>query len=739
MNKLLIVESPAKAKTIQKYLGDGYKVVSSKGHVRDLPESEFGVDISKKFKPKFVLIKGKKNVVNEIKKLSEGREVLLAPDNDREGESIAWHLAELLKLDTSKPIRIVFNEITEKVIKEAVKNPKQLDFRKVDAQLTRRILDRIVGYGLSPLLWRLMKRGLSAGRVQSVALKLVCEREKEIFTFQPVHYHKIFVIVNGVKVPLVKIKGRKIKPEDTSDEKKYRSIIDEIKSSVLKVVSIEKKQTKRQPPQPYITSTLQQDANNLLGWSASKTMKVAQQLYEGVETPEGNMAFITYMRTDSTRVSETAKDAAKAYIESHFGTQYAGSGSKKRSSRGKVNVQDAHEAIRPTYIEIDPESAKHLLKGDHLRLYTMVWKRFMASQMAPSVYEETSFGLETPDGRYRFEISSKKRIFDGFEKVFGSSQEKMLDLSLKEGEEIKDFELVSEDAETTPPPRYTEASLVRTLETNGIGRPSTYATIISTLMEREYVVRRGKELVPTLVGFLVVDFLERYFPKIMDVGFTAKMEEELDEIEEGRKNRLEVLEEFYREFGPSLEGIEEKLGAREIQSVYESNAKCEACGGDMKVHVGRFGPYLRCERCEKTENLDPVGTVLIDGVVMVKKKIEEKTGDKCPKCGSDLIVKRGKYGEFVACSAYPECDYTRNVRARGTCPKCGGPVEKRRSKKGRYYWSCTECEWMGWNEPSPHLCPSCGGRLFFRSQKGQERLYCEEERLWFDISKVSEL
>lgn len=737
MNKLLIVESPAKARTIQKYLGNGYKVVSSKGHVRDLPASEFGVDISKAFKPKFVLIKGKKNLVHEIKKMSKGREVLLAPDNDREGESIAWHLAELLKLDTSRPIRIVFNEITEHVIKEAVKSPRKLDLRKVDAQLTRRILDRIVGYGLSPLLWRLMKRGLSAGRVQSVALKLICEREREIFVFEPVHYHKIYVVVNGVKVPLVKIGKKKLKPEDTSSQEKLDVILHDIRSSVLKVVSVVRKESRRTPPQPYITSTLQQDANNLLGWSAAKTMRIAQQLYEGMETPEGNVAFITYMRTDSTRVSETAKDAAQKHIEARFGSQYVGGKEKRtRKSKTKANVQDAHEAIRPTYVDLDLEAAKKLLKGEHLKLYSLIWKRFMASQMSPSLYEETAFALETSDGKYRFEISSKKRIFDGFERVFGSSQEKVLDLKFEEEEEIERFELLTEEATTSPPPRYSEASLVKALETNGIGRPSTYATIISTLTDREYVVKKGRELIPTLIGFLVVDFLERYFPRIMDVGFTAKMEEELDEIEYGHKSRLKVLEEFYREFGPSLKDVEGRVGSREISPVYKSNAKCETCGEVMEVHVGKFGPYLRCVGCGKTENVDPTGALLVDDVVVVTKRGEERLGEKCPKCGSELVLKKGKFGEFVACSAYPECSYTRNVRARGTCPKCGGIVEKRRSKKGRYYWACVECDWMGWNEPSQHFCPSCGRRLYYKSQRGQEKLYCEEERMWFDPSQV---
>ncbi len=734
--KLLIVESPAKAKTIQKYLGKGYRVVSSMGHVRDLPETEFGVDIDRDFKPKFVMVKGKRELIKKLKELAKNRQVLLASDHDREGESIAWHLADILKLDISKPIRVVFNEITEKVIKEAVNSPRPIDLKKVDAQITRRILDRIVGYRLSPLLWEVVKKGLSAGRVQSVALKFICDRETQRIRFKPVKYHKIHILIDGTRIPLVRISGKTVKPEHTDTDEKLSKILEEVKQQKLVVKDVVKKKVRRKPPDPFITSTLQQESNTTLGWSAAKTMRIAQQLYEGVETPEGNIAFITYMRTDSTRISDVARKMASEYIEDHLGKDYVGG--KTTRKRTKKNVQDAHEAIRPTYPNIDPEKAKNLIKGDHWKLYNLIWKRFMASQMAPSEYEEVRFILSTEDGVYEFESVAKTRLFDGFERVYGSSQEKLLSLKFEKGEEIEKVEIAAEAAQTSPPPRYTEASLVRELEAKGIGRPSTYATIINTLLDRSYVVRKGRELVPTIMGFLVNEFLITNFPDIINEKFTASMEEDLDKIENGESNKLKVISEFYRKFEDELKKVEARIKHGEISIRFETNLKCKECGTTMVLRVGRFGPYVECPKCHATKKISPESAVLDGSKVIITETEDDHIGEACPKCGAPLVLKRGKFGEFVACSAYPKCDYARNVRARGSCPKCGGTVEKRMSKKRKVYWMCSECGHMSWYEPSEYLCPSCGDRLYYRSSRGIERLYCEKERKYYNKGDVVE-
>lgn len=740
---VVIVESPSKAKTIEKYLGKEYKVIASKGHVRDLPEKEFGVDIENNFEPEFQIIPNKEKVIKDIQKETKDKKVLLASDMDREGEAIAWHIAQLLDLDPKEKNRIVFSEITKNAILNSVENPRSLDLNKVDAQIARRILDRIVGYKISPLVWEALKNyNTSAGRVQSAALKLIIDRERKIFTFKPKKYFKIFLDHKGLIIPLTKENGKTLKPESVN-EKKKNEIFEYLKDKKLKVTAIEENETFKSPPYPFITSTMQQSAVSTFGWSSSKVMKIAQDLYEGIETPEGRTAFITYMRTDSTRISEVAKRSASEYLEKKFGKQYVGNYVNKGK---KSNVQDAHEAIRPTDVAIDPEKAKKLISGDHLKLYTLIWNRFMASQSAPAKYQEKKYIIEDETLKYSFEITSKKCLFDGFEKFWKSSNGENY-FELDTNEEITFEELKCEEKETNPPNRYTEATLIKELEAKKIGRPSTYATIILTLLDRKYVVKIDKNsLRPTTTGFVVTDFLEKFFPDIVDVKFTARMEKDLDQIEEGKNNSKKVLEDFYIEFEKFLERATKEIKNGELELNYESDVPCKKCEKMMKLNFGRFGLYLSCEECKETLKipLESFG-VTINNKLYIKEFLEtslkvngenNKIGEKCPMCDGDLILKNGRYGEFIACSNYPKCTFTKNVTARGNCPNCGGVIEKLRSKKGRIYYKCTSCGEMYWDEPSEYKCPQCESTLFYKVNKGKEKLYCEKDKKYFELEKL---
>ena len=740
---VVIVESPSKAKTIERYLGKDYKVIASKGHIRDLPQKEFGVKIENNFEPEFQIIPNKEKVIKEIQKETKNKKVLLASDMDREGEAIAWHLSQLLDLDPQEKNRIIFSEITKNAILNSVNNPRSLDLNKVDAQIARRILDRIVGYKISPLVWRVLKNyNTSAGRVQSAALKLIIDRERKIFTFKPKKYFKIFLDHNGLIIPLTKENGKTLKPEKIN-EKKKNEIFDYLKDKEMKVTSIEEKETFKNPPSPFITSTMQQSAVSIFNWSSSKVMKIAQDLYEGIETPEGSTAFITYMRTDSTRISEEAKKASLEYLEKNYGKQYVGNYINKGK---KSNVQDAHEAIRPTDVNIDPEKAKKLISGDHLKLYTLIWNRFIASQAAPAKYLEKKYIIQDENLKYSFELTSKKCIFEGFEKFWKSSNGENY-FELDKNEKIIYDELKFEEKETNPPNRYTEATLIKELEAKEIGRPSTYATIILTLLERKYVVKIDKStLRPTTTGFVVNDFLEKFFPDIVDVKFTARMEKDLDQIEEGKNEGKKVLEEFYVEFEKFLKRASTEIKNGELELNYESDVPCKKCGKMMVLNFGRYGLYLSCDECKETLKipLESFGVTIknklyIKDFLETNLKINEennKTGEKCPVCGGDLILKIGKYGEFIACSNYPKCTFTKNVNARGSCPNCGGEVEKLRSKKGKIYYKCTSCGEMFWNEPSEYKCPSCGETLFYRTSRGKEKLYCEKDKKYYELEKI---
>ncbi len=709
--KVIIVESPAKAHTIKEVLNNEYEVLASKGHVRDLPENDFGVDIANDFEPKFQIIKGKEKTVQELKKKTEGKSVLLASDMDREGEAIAWHLAYLLGLKSGKN-RIIFTEITPKAIREALKNPHEIDMRKVEAQIARRILDRIVGYKISPLLWKALKANLSAGRVQSAALKLICERELQRFKFQPKKFWRVEGYVGDIKFRLTHVDGQRIEMQDV-DEKTAKEIETTVKK--VKVLEVKTRTLNKKSPDPFITSTLQQEAANKLGYSVGKTMTIAQQLYEGVETKEGHKAFITYMRTDSTRISDYARQAAEEFIKENFGEKYIGEIKKSKKSK---TIQDAHEAIRPVEVVMTPERAKTLLNQDQYKLYKLIWERFIASQMAQAVYEETTVILET--GRYRFEAKLEKPVFEGFEIIYGKTSSK--DMKIPQGTVTVDRWEIVED-ETKPPARYTEASMVRALEAKGIGRPSTYATIISTLLERKYVVKKSRELVPTVIGFVVNHYLQERFPSVVDLQFTAKMEEELDKIEQGEKNYKETLREFYDSFSKYLGKAEESWYSID----FGTNKKCE-CGANFRLRTGKYGLYLSCPACSKNQSLRLDELAVLDQDTMhfyVEVDAEEQSQMKhsCPSCGGELDTIEGKFGKYQKCD---NCGKTYGLFARGKCPKCSSAVERKVSKNKKVFYKCTnpDCDFMSWLEPANEKCPACSEQLYYKAIKSKQRLFC---------------
>jgi len=607
--KLVIVESPAKASTIKRILGDSYEVVASMGHIVDLPKSRFGVKMDD-FSPEFVIIPKKEKIVEKLRNLSKGKEVLLASDMDREGEAIAWHIARLLGILGNEK-RIVFSEITPRAIREAVKKPRRIDMNKVKAQFARRILDRIVGYSISPILWRSMRSILSAGRVQSATLKLVCDREKERFLFKPEKYLKAFVYVDDIKFEFFELDGKKMKkvPEE---------VVGDLKGlKKLYVKSIKKKIVKKKPPEPFKTSTLQQEAYGKLGFSVGKTMMIAQQLYEGIETNEGHIAFITYMRTDSTRISDIAKEEALRFIEEKFGEDFKGD--YKAVKKGKI--QDAHEAIRPTNVYMTPDKAKNLMDNDQYKLYKLIWERFMASQMKESTYEETEIVLKDESDRFGFLGVLRKRIFDGFELVLEMVKESGTTFNREEGESIEIEKVEIKEMETKPKPRFSEATLVKEMEKRGIGRPSTYASTIRTLFRRKYVKKERRKIVPTLLGSIVNDFMEKYFGEIVNLDFTAKMEEKLDEIEKGEQEYQDLLKKFYVGFKNLLEGV------NGIKIDMQSDRKCE-CGSYMTMKYGKYGFYLKCESCGKTRGVkSDTPAIVLDNKIFFNLKGESNEGN----------------------------------------------------------------------------------------------------------------
>lgn len=674
---LVIVESPSKAKTIGKYLGSSYKVVASVGHVRDLPKSKLGINIENDFEPEYIAIRGKGDLIKELKKEAKAAgKIYLATDPDREGEAISWHLAYLLGIDAEEPCRIVFNEITKDAIKNAVKNPRPIDLKLVDAQQARRVLDRLVGYQISPLLWRKIRRGLSAGRVQSAALKIICDRENLIKNFVPKEYWNINAVFKKGKsftAKLTEQDGKKLTVENGQQAAEIKAELETGKYTVSQIV---RRERSRKPFAPFTTSSLQQDAANKIGFTTKKTMMIAQQLYEGVEIKgQGTVGLVTYIRTDSVRISQEAKAAAHQYIETNFGKEYT---ANNIYTNKKKDIQDAHEAIRPSRIELDPEAIKDSLTKEQYSLYKLIWSRFLASQMAAAVFDSMQVSIE--NGRYGLKASGSKLIFDGYQKVYSSNLDEDKDKLLPElceGEELEAKEVTSEQKFTEPPSRFTEASLVKDLEEKNIGRPSTYAPIIATLLERKYISREKKTLVPTDLGFLVTDLMEQYFKEIVDAGFTADMEDKLDDIEAKDLNWKQVVRDFYGPLKEELTVADKAIEKVQLEDRLSGDI-CELCGKPMAIKTGRFGEFLACTGYPECKNT---------------KAIVKTIDVKCPDCGGDIVAKRGRSGKvFYGCSNYPECNrafWYKPVDRK--CPQCGELLLEKHTKNTKYVCSNDKC------------------------------------------------
>lgn len=676
---LVIVESPSKAKTIGKFLGGRYKVIASVGHVRDLPKSKLGIDIENDFEPQYISIRGKGDIIKELKKEAKNAsKVYLATDPDREGEAISWHLAFLLGIDSSERCRIVFNEITERAIKNAVKNPRPIDLSLVDAQQARRVVDRLVGYQISPLLWRKVRRGLSAGRVQSAALKMLCDRENEIKNFVPQEFWTItaeFEKDKRFSAKLTEYKGKKLTIEN---KEQNDAILAELKNGTYMVSDIEEKDRLRKAAPPFTTSSLQQDAANKLNFSTRKTMMVAQQLYEGVEVKgRGTVGLVSYIRTDSVRISDEARAAAKGYIMARIGAEYYGGAVY---SNRKKDVQDAHEAIRPSYVDLEPDAIKDSVSKDQYSLYKLIWNRFVASQMAPAKFKAVNAGIA--NGDYKFKATGSKLLFDGFLKIYSSAkdnEENKLLPHLEKGEHLEPTDVSGEQNFTQPPARFTEASLVKELEEKDIGRPSTYAPIVATLLDRKYISREKKLLIPTQLGFIVTDMMTQYFKEIVDTGFTAQMEENLDDIEVKGVRWQSVIGDFYGTLKEELEVADQEIEKVEFEAELTGES-CEICGKPMAVKHGRFGSFIACTGYPECRNTKP---------------IVQKIDVKCPKCGKDIVARRSKKGRlFYGCSGYPECTQSYwNKPVSKECPKCGSLLVEKKGKDSQYACSNGECNY----------------------------------------------
>ena len=679
---LVIVESPAKAKTIEKFLGKShYTVKASVGHVRDLPKSKLGIDIENNFEPGYINIRGKGDLIKDLKKAAKkASKVYLATDPDREGEAISWHLEHILGIENDEPCRIEFNEITKDAIKKAIKSPRKINLDLVDAQQARRVIDRLLGYQISPVLWQKLRKGLSAGRVQSVTTKLICDREKEINVFEPVEYWTIDAKSESktgedIDFKLSAIDGKKA---EIHNEEEVNKILEIIENKDLHVVKIESKKRKKSAPKPFTTSVLQQEGVNRLGFSTKKTMMIAQELYEGIDVKgEGTVGLISYIRTDSNRISEEAKGKAESYIKETLGNEYYKEEKKSSEKKNSKKVQDAHEAIRPTSVDRTPESIKDSLSKDQYKLYNLIWRRFVASQMSDSEFE--LMNVECQIENYTFKATGSKMIFDGYTKVYNFyDREDRILPEISEGDDLKVNGIFPEQHFTQPPARYTEASLVKTLEELGIGRPSTYAPTIATILNREYVEKSGSSLQPTELGILVTEILEANFAKLMDVDFTAKLENELDTIEEGEANWKEVVKESYEPFEEAIKEALENI--EKVNMDVETDEICELCGSNMVIKYGRFGKFMACKNYPECKNTKP---------------IVNKIGVKCPKCGEgEIIVRKTKKGRaFYGCSKYPDCDFIEwNKPVEEVCPECGSYMTEKVSKKGKkHLCSNKEC------------------------------------------------
>ena len=678
---LVIVESPAKAKTISKYLGKNYTVEASMGHVRDLPKSKLGVDIEDNFTPKYITIRGKGELIAKLKKAAKKADkIYLATDPDREGEAISWHLANILKISEDETCRIVFNEITKGAVKESIKGARKINLNLVDAQQARRVLDRLVGYEISPILWRNVKWGLSAGRVQSAALKLICDREEEIKAFNAEEYWTVDCVMKKERKKFpIKLSTKNGKKIEIKNEDEAKIIVKELEKGEFVVAGIKKGKKVKNPLPPFTTSTLQQEASKKLNFMTKRTMSVAQVLYEGVEVKgHGTVGLITYMRTDSVRISEEAQGKALEFIKSTYGEEY--SPEKPREYKGKKNIQDAHEAIRPTYVEITPEVAKANLTSEQYKLYTLIWNRFMASQMASCRLNTNS--IDITNGDYKFKASGSTIDFDGFMKLYQYSNEEdaegVILPVLEEGEVLKKESIEGKQHFTQPPARFTEASFVKLMEEKGIGRPSTYVPTISTILSRGYVLREKKNLIPTELGFIVNKILSDYFNQIVDVEFTADMEKKLDHIEEGSEEWREVVDEFFKPLKVAIDKAEKEVAKVVIEDKV-SDVPCDKCGRMMVIKRGRYGDFLACPGYPECKNAKP---------------IVEELDVPCPECGKKIVVKKSKKGKkFFGCSGYPECKFVSwNEPVKDKCPKCNAYMVLKYSKKDGNYVQCSNSE-----------------------------------------------
>jgi DNA topoisomerase-1 len=724
---LVIVESPAKARTLTKYLGRDYQVKASVGHVVDLPKSKLGVDIEHDFAPEYTIIHGKSKIITELKQAAKGKEtVYLAPDPDREGEAIAWHIADRLDGKKTKIRRVLFNEITKKAVQDALKHPKDLDQNLFEAQQTRRILDRLVGYQISPLLWNKVRRGLSAGRVQSVAVRVVCEREREIQAFQKIEYWSITAQLEAGAPPvfaarLLRIGDRKLDPDKfrVENEGAAQDLVTRLRDAAWTVTKVERKERRRFPTPPFITSRLQQEASRKLGYAPNRTMRIAQRLYEGVELgAEGPVGLITYMRTDSVRISDDALADVRGLIGERYGKPYLPE--QAIVYKTKKGAQDAHEAIRPTSVERPPDAVGSFLSKEELALYTLIWNRFVASQMMPAVFDQTTVDISAADTTFR--ASGQIMKFDGFIRVYtegrdeepaeGEDDDEHALPVLTEGQSLNLRDLLPEQHFTQPPPRFSQATLIKELEEKGIGRPSTYAAIISTILAKEYVAEdKQRRLRPTELGFLVTDLLVESFPDILNVEFTAGMETVLDEIEEGKQNWVEAMRRFYEPFARDLEHAAANM--RDVKrSGQPTDIKCPKCDAAMVVKWGRGGEFLACSsypECKSTANFERDA----DGVIKVAE--EETTSEVCEQCGRPMQIRFGRFGKFLGCSGYPECKTTRQmvkpVPTGITCPDCKeGEIMEKRSRAGKIFFSCgryPQCRFATWDRPVPEPCPQC--------------------------------
>lgn len=733
---LVIVESNAKTKTIKKFLGKDYTVLSSIGHLKDLPKGNLGVEINDNFEPTYITIRGKAKILNDLKKAATtSRAVYIATDPDREGEAIAWHINEEIKSKNSNTFRIQFNEITKSAVLAAIGNPTTIDVKRVEAQKARRVLDRLVGYKISPILWGTIFRGLSAGRVQSVALRLIVERETEIENFVPVEYWTITAQLQGKRTKpfysnLVKIHGHK---PVIPDKAHCDELLADLKTKEYVVKDIAEKEVSRKPLPPFTTSTMQQEAARRLGYSTKKIMMIAQQLYEGIELgDEGSIGLITYMRTDSTRIANEAIQAAREFIINAYGKDYLPD--TPNIYRAKKNIQDAHEAIRPTSMQRDPKSLKKLLSGEQYKLYELIWNRFVACQMKPAKLKQTTIDIAAGDSadrnKYLFRTTGSVVIFRGFLQVYDDyleangddDDESGKDMNLPEnlvvGQPLDLLDLISDQHFTKPPARYTESSLVKELDNLGIGRPSTYALIISTLMLRKYVDRNNRQLIPTELGRAVTKILVSNFPDLFNVKFTAQMEGELDKIESGELKYLSVMDDFYTPFSEALHRVEEHKDDIKESLMEDTDETCPKCGSALIARWGRNGKFIGCSAypdCKYTRPLE--AATLADQV--------------CEKCGRSMVLKVGKFGRFLACSGYPECNNAKPFTLGVPCPKegCTGAIVERKSKRGKVFYGCSnypQCDFVSWYKPVKITCPNCKSPYLEErySQKDGEYLYC---------------